>query len=221
VIAIAHANRMRGPRTVRPARRFGPVAAASIVLAAGCQSASSRIDPVYDSTTGRLQLLKADANGNGKPDTWSYMDGLVILRVEIDSNEDGRIDRWEYYDRNQRLEKIGTSSLDDGLEDTWVYPSDDGSADRTDISTKRDGKPNRTEFYENRLLVRAEEDSDGDGRPDRWETYQAGRLTSLAFDTMRRGIPDRRIVYDASGSARLETTAGGTEQPAGVNRPPR
>jgi hypothetical protein len=40
----------------------------------GCSSqseASKRIQPVYDQKTGKLQLLKYDANGNGTIDTWS------------------------------------------------------------------------------------------------------------------------------------------------------
>ena len=67
------------------------------------------MSPEYDKTTGKLTLLKYDSDGDGKVDTWSYMDGPRVMRIEIDKNEDGKIDRWEYYDANQKLEKIGTS----------------------------------------------------------------------------------------------------------------
>jgi len=77
----------------------------------------------------------------------------------------------------------------------------------------------RTEHYENDVLVRAEDDSDGDGKPDKWETYRDGRLTSVAFDTLHRGSPDRRLIYGADGSARVELDAAGTGRFVGVTTP--
>src|SRR6266853_4246484 len=100
----------------------------------GDENAKKRIEPVYDKT-GKLQLLKYDANGDGKVDTWSYMDGARVVRIEIDKDEDGKIDRWEYYDANQKLEKIGGSRSQDGKEDAWSYPGADGAVDRIDVST--------------------------------------------------------------------------------------
>ena len=86
----------------------------------GCGSSSTDIEPVYDRKTGKLQLLKYDANGDGKVDTWSYMDGARVVRIEIGRDADGKIDRWEYYDVNQKLEKVGFSRANDGTEDAWV-----------------------------------------------------------------------------------------------------
>src|SRR5438874_2368072 len=136
--------------------------------AAACESreaaeARQRIQPVYDRETGKLTLLKYDSNGNGKPDTFSYMDGTRIVRIEIDKDEDGTIDRWEYYGPGQKLEKIGVSRANNGIADAWSYPNNDGSIARVEISTKHDGRVDRIEYYENRVLARAEEDSDGDG----------------------------------------------------------
>ena len=170
---------------------------------------ASNIEPVYDKLTGKLQLLKYDANGNGKVDTWSYMDGARVVRIEIDSDEDGQIERWEYYDAAQQLEKVGMSLGNDGKEDAWSYAGSDGSVDHIDVSTKRDGTVTRVEKYEKGVLVRAEEDSDADSKPDKWETYEGGRLTSVAFDTLHRGTPDRRLIYGGDGSARLEVDAAG------------
>jgi len=135
--------------------------------------------PEYNKTTGKLQLLKYDSNGNGTVDTWSYMDGGRILRVEIDTNEDGKIDRWEYYGADQKLERVA-------------------------LATRGDGKVTRTEWYTADVLMRAEEDTDGDGRIDKWETYENGRLAAVQFDSMHRGTPDRRLVYAADGSVRVE-----------------
>ena len=178
--------------------------------AAGCSSPKpSNIEPVYDKLTGKLQLLKYDSNGNGKVDTFSYMDGARVVRIEVDNDEDGQIERWEYYDAAQKLEKVGMSLGNDGKEDAWSYAAPDGSIDRVDVSTRRDGKITRVEHYEKSMLVRAEEDSDEDGKPDKWETYGGGSLTSVAFDTIHRGTSDRRLIYGADGSARLEVDAAG------------
>src|SRR6266850_1823104 len=176
----------------------------------GDAEARKRISREYDKTTGKLQLLKYDSNGNGKVDMWSYMDGARIVRVEIDKDEDGKIDRWEYYGPDQKIEKVGFSRSKDGKEDAWSYAGPDGSIVRIDVSTRRDGKVNRTEHYKNDLLVSAEEDSDADGQIDKWEIYDGTRLASVAFDTMHRGKPDRRLVYGADGSARLEVDRAGT-----------
>jgi len=134
---------------------------------------------VLDTKTGKLQLLKYDSNGNGTVDTWSYMDGVRILRIEIDADEDGKLDRWEHYGADQKLEKVG-------------------------LSPSGDGKATRTEWHEQDVLVRAEEDTDEDGRTDKWETYENGRLTAVAFDTLHRGTPDRRLIYGPDGSVRVD-----------------
>ncbi|MGB7218273.1 MAG: hypothetical protein WBD07_05650 [Vicinamibacterales bacterium] len=153
--------------------------ALSAAACGGASAGASRIAPEYDKKTGQLQLLKYDANGNGKVDTWSYMQGVRILRIEIDNDEDGKMDRWEYYDAGQKLERVG-------------------------LSTRGDGKAMRTEWYELDRLKRAEEDTDADGRTDKWETYESGHLTAVAFDAMHRGTPDRRLVYGPDGSVRVE-----------------
>ncbi|MDO8632385.1 MAG: hypothetical protein Q7R41_18030, partial [Phycisphaerales bacterium] len=136
----------------------------ALIFGAGCRSReSTNIAPVYDKLTGKLQLLKYDSNRDGNVDTWSYMDGTRVLRIEIDKDEDGKLDRWEYYDAAQKLEKAGMSRANDGKEDAWMYTGPDGSIARIDVSTKRDGKVTRTEHYEKDALVGAEEDGDEDG----------------------------------------------------------
>jgi hypothetical protein len=168
-----------------------------------------RLTPEYDKVTGKLSLLQYDSNGNGKVDTWSYMDGARVVRIEIDKDEDGKIDRWEYYGPDQKLEKIGSSRGQDGKEDAWSYPGPDGTIARIDVSTRRDGRVTRVEHYQQDILVAAEEDSDEDGTMDKWETYEGDRLTSVAFDTRHRGTPDRRLIYGADGTARIEVDEKG------------
>jgi hypothetical protein len=184
--------------------------AATLLTGTMCRSRDAAvIEPIYHPLTGRLQLLKYDSNANGTVDTWSHMDGTRVLRIEIDADEDGKLDRWEYYDAAQRLEKTGTSRVNDGKEDAWLYATGTSSG-RADVSTTRDGKANRFEFYENDALVRVEEDGNADGKIDKWEEYESGRLAAVAFDTLQRGTPDRRLVYAVDGSARLEVDQHGS-----------
>src|SRR5215208_1389815 len=140
-----------------PPNRHLLAAAAAFVLAcaafgAACgrndtAEARKRITPEYDANTGKLRLLKYDANANGKVDTWSYMDGAKVTRIEIDTDEDGKIDRWEHYGADQKLEKVGFSRAADGKEDAWSFSGADGSIVRIDVSTRRDGKVSRVEHY--------------------------------------------------------------------------
>lgn len=177
-----------------------------LVAALGCGTSAdqdARLKPTYDAS-GKLQLLEYDADGDGKVDTWSYMDGTRVVRIELDPDQDGRIDRWEYYEADEKIEKIGTSRANDGKADAWAFYAADGSMTRLELSTKRDDKVDRIEYYDNGAMIRAEQDTSGDGTIDKWEVYDGSRLASVAFDTTGRGSPDRRLVYGADGSARLE-----------------
>ena len=173
------------------------------------QAPTKTIEPVYSKKTGLLQELKYDSNANGKFDTFSYMNGAVIERIEIDQNDDGKIDRWEYYGPGQKLEKAGFSRAQDGVEDAWQYFDATGAVARIEMSTLRNRRIDRIEYYEQGVLVRAEEDTDHDGRMDKWETYDGERLAMVAFDETHRGTPDRRIVYAADGAVRIEVDPAG------------
>jgi hypothetical protein len=63
------------------------------------------------------------------------------------------------------------------------------------VSTKRDGKVTRTEFFSKGQLARAEEDTDADGRVDKWEAYSGGALTAVSFDTSKSGKPTVTVDY--------------------------
>ena len=75
---------------------------------------------------------------------------------------------------------------------------------KLELSSHRDGKVDRVEYYEGGVRVRAEEDSNADGRIDKWEEYEGQRLTSVALDTEQRGTPNRRVVYAQDGTVRTE-----------------
>ena len=175
---------------------------ASGVLA-GCAGdvPARRIVPSYDPFTSRLVQMSADQNGDGRFDQWTFLDGNRPLRGEADTDGDGRIDRWEYFDPGSVLVSIGTSSVNDGIEDTWTFAAETAEGEtRVVRSRKRDRQWDRVEFVRGTELVRAEDDSNADGRPDRWDRYEGNVLREAAFDTtLQRGRPNRRLMYDAAG----------------------
>jgi hypothetical protein len=177
--------------------------AVGLLVAAGCQPAERKLTRAsYDPSSARLILLSADQNGDGAIDQWTYLDGNRPLRGEGDTDGDGRIDRWEYFDANGQLTRVGTSTLNDGVEDSWTWVTPINGEARIDRSRRRDRQIDRHEFYNGETLVRVEEDANADGRVDKWERYEGGRLIEASFDTtLTRGRADRRLTYDASGRA--------------------
>lgn len=101
----------------------------------------------YDPKTGRLQKLDFDQNKNGRMDSFSFMDATRVIRIEMDQDEDGKIDRWEHYDANNKIERVGTSSRDDEVQDTFAYPDANGFLARVEFDTDRDGNIDKREFY--------------------------------------------------------------------------
>jgi hypothetical protein len=170
---------------------------------AGCadDSRARRIVPSYDPFTSRLVQMSADQNGDGQVDQWTFLDGNRPLRGEADTDGDGRIDRWEYFDTGSVLVSVGTSSLNDGIEDTWTFAAPNAQGEtRVVRSRNRDRQWDRVEFFRGTELVRTEDDANGDGRADRWDRYEGKVLREAAFDTtLRRGRPDRRLQYDGAG----------------------
>jgi hypothetical protein len=195
-------------QAVRPA-----VAVALLACAACSDPERERLKATtkasYDERTGRLKELTSDANGNGRIDTWTEMDGSRPVRSRIDRNEDGRLDRWEYYDAGGKLVKVGFSRRDDGKPDAWAEPGADGRISRVLVSsTGSEEKIDRWETYSVAApdtLEAAEEDTNADGRADKWETYSGGQLQTAAFDENADGRPDRRLTYRAGTLVLIES----------------
>ena len=150
---------------------------------------TDRLKPTYDDT-GKLQKLQYDRDGDGKADTWGYMDGSRVVKVEVDTNGDGNVDTWEFH-------RAGAAA---GATTSGAPASVDRTVERIERSTRFDGTVSRREFFENGTLTRTEDDTDGDGRIDKWETYVGGSLSTMALDTQGSGTADRRLVYKADGS---------------------
>ena len=183
---------------------FVRVLVVSAALAgAGCadDTRARRIVPSYDPFTSRLIQMNADQDGDGRFDQWTFLDGNRPLRGEADTDGDGRIDRWEYFDAGSVLVSVGTSSLNDGIEDTWTFAAPTAQGETRIVrSRKRDRQLDRVEFVRGTELVRSEDDANADGRPDRWDRYEGNVLREAAFDTtLRAGRPNRRLIYDAAG----------------------
>jgi hypothetical protein len=174
-----------------------------LLFVAACEAGGAtvpRVTPCYDEFTRRLVALYADQDGDGRTDQWSYFDGNRPLRGETDTDADGRIDRWEYFTADAGLEKIGSSSHGDGIEDTWSWPAGADGVARVDLARGRDRRIDRREYFVNGVLARAEEDTNGDGRTDRWDRYEGSVLRQAEFDTtLAAGRPNRRVLYDAAG----------------------
>jgi hypothetical protein len=137
----------------------------------------------YDPKSGKLQRFDADLNKNGKMETFSYWDGARVIRIEIDKDEDGKIDRWEHYNTQNKVERVGSSSKDDEVEDTWTYPDERGFLARVESDTNRDGLIDKREIFVPR-----------EGAPD-------GRVLSVVeLDIDRSGNPARRLHYRPDGS---------------------
>jgi hypothetical protein len=182
------------------------------VVGVGCgrqpprPAGTDRIKPAYNASTGRLERITYDRNGDGKVDALAHMDGTTVVRAELDTDFDGVVDRIEYYAplaAGSGSGTVGTSGAAPG----------GGVLTRVESSSRPDGKITRSEYYEGGLRTRAEEDTDGDGRLDKWETWRDGAITTIALDTQGRGRPDRRLVYGADGSGpSLEVDPDGTGQ---------
>jgi len=160
--------------------------------------AGEQVSPVYDGA-GMVRRLDYDTNRDQRIDMRAYVLNGQTVRIEADGNGDGVVDRWEYYRPGGELDRIGTSSQADGVEDTWVAQT--GNDMRVDVATRRDGIPDRHEFHTDGVLVRAEQDTNGDGRIDQWQHFADGKLHELLLDTfMTSGRPNQRLVYRTDGS---------------------
>lgn len=105
----------------------------------------------------------------------SYADRVVLLRTDISgpgidspisltTSKDGKTDR------------IGFSSINDGVIDAWSTTDPLTGDRRVEMSTKRDGKIDRWEQYQKEVLIRVDLDTNGDGKPDRRMIYEDGIL---------------------------------------------
>ncbi len=181
---------------------------ALVVSLSGCarEDAQPQADgpaatPVYNETTGRLEQIVSDRDGDGVKETRAFMDGARLLRIEIDRNADGQVDRWEFYD-----DADGAPPAEQAAP---AGQAGEPTISRAEEANGSSSRVTRREFYENGVLARVEEDADDNGAVDKWETYTQGQLRHVDLDLTGAGRPNRRLVYDAAGNVTIQVDPDG------------
>lgn len=82
-----------------------------------------RIDTWITFIKGRLAEVKLDTNFDGKPDEWKYYINGKLSRVVRDTNFDGKPDVWEIY-REGHLERMGVDVDGDEHVDRWDHDTE-------------------------------------------------------------------------------------------------
>jgi hypothetical protein len=82
-----------------------------------------RIDTWITFIKGRLAEVKLDTNFDGKPDEWKYYINGKLSRVVRDTNFDGKPDVWEIY-RDGHLERMGVDVDGDEHVDRWDHDTE-------------------------------------------------------------------------------------------------
>jgi len=131
----------------------------------------------------------------------------AVVQAALDADADAG-----KYTLGDGLPELRAAAAREHFAATGVAVDADGTPSKVEISTKRDGKINRVEYYESGVLTRAEEDVDSDGKTDKWETYDRERLTSVAFDESHTGQPTRRLLYGPDGGVTVEVDPSGSAQ---------
>ena len=102
----------------------------------GDQHASDpRVRKEYDARTGQLTLIVFDADANRVLDTWSYMSGERLMRMDVDDDEDGKPDRRSFYGAREVLAR--TEHLDSAGRVVRTEYFKDGAPARPDPRVSR------------------------------------------------------------------------------------
>lgn len=113
-----------------------------------CREIDTNFDGIKDvvrryNEKGESVAEEADANYDGKIDTWITFIKGRLAEVQLDTNHDGRPDEWKNY-TNGKLSRVRRDSNFDGKPDVW-------------------------EIYRDGHLERMGVDIDGDEHVDRWD----------------------------------------------------
>ena len=128
-----------------------------------------------------LVCREIDTNFDGVKDVVrKYNDKGESLHEEADANYDGRIDTWITFSKG-RLAEVRLDTNNDGNPDEWKYYSG-GKLARVKRDTNRDGKPDVWEMYREGKLERMGVDVDGNQQVDRWDHDTELRRTVEAVE---------------------------------------
>lgn len=99
-----------------------------------------RIDTWITFATGRVNKIELDRNADGKVDETRYYAGGRVTRIQRDTNADGKADVFEVYEGG-RLERMGTDADHDGRVDRWdrdeVRAHDDAMREARELEEKK------------------------------------------------------------------------------------
>lgn len=86
------------------------------------------------------------------------------IEIELDKDGDGNVEECVRIVNGQM--GLGVSLAGDGIIDAWLFRDADGQPIRVELSTKRNHRVDRWEFYKDGALTRIALDADEDGKPD-------------------------------------------------------
>lgn len=172
-------------------------------MAVGCSSSGDVVDDGIDVeekperarygnlTTDGLTVEKADLDGTGEADQWTFLDESgQVVRVERDMNFDGRVDLWEYYEGGELVEEEMSLDSSENIDAVVFYT--DGTIRRQKMASGFDGTFAIEKFYDSEgRLQRVERDTSNDGQVDTWDYYDDGERVRIGWDTIGDGQPDR------------------------------
>ncbi|GEL68767.1 MULTISPECIES: hypothetical protein [Myxococcus] len=147
-------------------------------------------EPIRPEAGANEEVTQQDANGDGRPDVWTYtVDGRKV-RQELDLNWDGRVDLTRYFDANGDKARESLDLDFDGRVDA-TYFHEKGVNTRRERDTNGDGRPDSFTYYEGGKLVRKERDTRGAGRIDYWEYWEGGQVDRIGEDLDGDGTVDK------------------------------
>lgn len=141
-----------------------------------------------DPKTGETVLMHKSETSQGRI-VRIMDDKLHLHEVRVDSNRDG-VDDADVKVTDAIITGTGFSLANDGVIDAWAYRNAAGELVRIEVSTKRNGKIDRWEYYSYNRMYKVDLDTDGNGKPDRWQTYEDGILVNTIIDANEDGKPD-------------------------------
>jgi hypothetical protein len=160
-----------------------------------------------DSLHKSIVCREIDTNLDGIKDiVRSYNEKGESLHEEADANYDGRVDTWITF-AGGRIAKEELDTDFDGNPDVWKYYAG-GQLSRIQRDTNRDGRPDRWEFYTVGKLERMGVDVDGDGHVDRWDHDEIARLAAEAQEASEQRAKTSSTAQDGGLSAAPGADAG-------------
>lgn len=133
-----------------------------------------RIDTWITFSKGHLAEVKIDANHDGNAEEWKYYSGGKLARIKRDTNRDGKPDVWEIY-RGGRLERMGVDVDGDERVDRWDHDND--LRRRFDEAERKKEEEEAAKKAASREAAeKANQDADADGdAPARQDDKGAGK----------------------------------------------